>query len=85
MNFERELAQIEKQLVTEDPVLAQQLATFERLPAPPRPRSGQRRRVILLAAIVFVLLVLASALGAGTATEHPRPPQVVPERPAGQG
>ncbi|MFI2645792.1 DUF3040 domain-containing protein [Streptomyces sp. NPDC018610] len=84
MNFERELAQIEKQLVTQDPLLAEKLETFEQITAP-RPRPGQRRRVYLFAAVVLVLLALASALASGTAAEHPRPSQVVREEPAGSG
>nr|WP_275419394.1 DUF3040 domain-containing protein [Streptomyces sp. SID8499] len=85
VNYERELAQIEKQLVTQDPLLAEKLETFEQITAPRPPRAGPRRRVYLLAAIVFVLLALTSALASGAATEHPRPPQVVPEQPAGSG
>ncbi|WP_316745199.1 hypothetical protein [Streptomyces sp. MK7] len=34
VNFERELARIEKQLVAEDPLLAEKLATFEQITAP---------------------------------------------------
>ncbi|GAA5054941.1 DUF3040 domain-containing protein [Streptomyces similanensis] len=85
MNYERELAQIEKQLVTQDPLLAEKLETFEQITAPRPQKTGPRRRVYLLAAIVFVLLALTSALASGAATEHPRSPQVVPEQPAGPG
>ncbi|MFF8596238.1 DUF3040 domain-containing protein [Streptomyces sp. NPDC015220] len=84
MNFERELAQIEKQLVTQDPLLAEKLETFEQITAP-RPRTGQRRHVLLLAAIVIVLLALTSALAADPVVEHPKPSQVVREEPPGSG
>ncbi|MEU6478613.1 DUF3040 domain-containing protein [Streptomyces sp. NPDC047017] len=73
MNFERELAQIEKQLVTQDPLLAEKLETFEQITAPHRPRAARPRHVVLLTAVVLALLALASALAAGTAAEHPRP------------
>ncbi|MEU0601018.1 DUF3040 domain-containing protein [Streptomyces sp. NPDC006393] len=84
VNFERELARIEKRLVAEDPLLAEKLATFEQITAP-RPRAERRRHVFLLAALVFALLALTSALAAGTSTDHPRPSQVVTEYPAGTG
>jgi hypothetical protein len=83
VNFERELAQIEKRLLAEDPLLAAKLATFERLTAP-RPRAG-RRHVFLLAALVLALLALASALAAGTSTDPPEPSQVIQEYPVGTG
>ncbi|MFB7596552.1 DUF3040 domain-containing protein [Streptomyces sp. NPDC056160] len=84
MNVDRELARIEKHLVTQDPLLASKLKTFEQITAP-RPRTAGRRHAFLLAAVVLALLALASALAAGTAAEHPRPPQVVREHPTGTG
>ncbi|MER6983099.1 DUF3040 domain-containing protein [Streptomyces carpinensis] len=84
VNFERELAQIEKRLMAEDPLLAEKLATFEQLTAP-RPRAGRRRHVFLLAALVFALLALTSALAASTSTDRPRPSQVIQEYPVGAG
>ncbi|WP_037855112.1 DUF3040 domain-containing protein [Streptomyces sp. NRRL S-340] len=84
MNVDRELARIEKQLVAQDPLLASKLETFEQITAP-RPRAPGRRHVYLLAAVVMTLLALTTALAAGTADEHPRPPQVVREHPQGRG
>ncbi|MGW0080069.1 DUF3040 domain-containing protein [Streptomyces sp. NPDC003393] len=85
VNYERELARIEKRLAAEDPLLAEKLATFEQITAP-RPRAERRRHGLLLAALVFALLALTSALAAGTSTNNdPRQSQVVTEYPAGAG
>ncbi|GHD87231.1 DUF3040 domain-containing protein [Streptomyces naganishii] len=68
MDFERELAEMERHLVARDPRLAEKFETFERITAPPPAHGGGKRRALLLAALVCLVIAVGSALAAGAAT-----------------
>ncbi|MFC8521007.1 DUF3040 domain-containing protein [Streptomyces sp. NPDC057257] len=77
MDFERELARIEEQLLTEDPGLAEQLDTFGRIsPSSPRRRAPRGWWLPALVAVVGLVLAVLSALAADAATDDHEPASV---------
>lgn len=75
MDFERELADIEQHLLTEDPDLGEQLDTFGQVSGPAQ-RGTRQRRLLAVVALVCLVLAVVSALAAGAATTHGAPLKV---------
>lgn len=61
MDIKRELAEIERQLILQDPELVRKLDAFAEV-TPPAPHRRSTRRVRVLATLVCLLLLVVSAL-----------------------
>ena len=100
MDFDRELASLEKRLTAQDPELALKLGTFEtdagrtveadaagavETEGPAPSRPRRGRLLALVMAVVCLVIAVASALAVGSATGPSAPTGTVERQHAGSG